>query len=728
MSDSIALYLRYFKRLRSHYFPLFMGILSDFLATFLSMIPPLFSILIFDYAYPQRNLSILTGAILAGLALYFVNFFFSSINDYLNAYVDKKFGMSLASEVFEKIIHLPLTIQSKRNSGDLTVRALEDTDLAGGLLLNTPQVILINLATLVIFLVISLRIDPYVTLLSLLSIPFYIWETHFFSGHLEKLQRDVQTNRAATLDGCQERLASLRTIKAFGQESFEISRFNTLLNRRLQLGIKNKVISFISAFTNSITLQVWATFMAWYMGFEVIQGRLSIGELIALGAYLPQIAGPIHELANLYTNFRVGMVSLRRVNEILELPSENRGWGERNLKIEAAELELKSLQFFYEPLRSAIQGLDIKVPPRSSLALVGASGSGKSTLVNLLLRLYEPDQGMILVDGQNIRDVRLASLRSQIGVVFQETSLFAGSVRGNILYGAPDKSENDMKEAAELAAAHEFISRLPNGYDTLIEPFGTNLSGGQKQRIAIARALVRKPRILILDEAVSALDAESEFLVQDTIDRLRGKMTVVLVAHRLSSVKGVDQIVVLEDGRIKEWGSFNDLLQRKGAFFRLFNLQTGGFEEFQQRLQIEFARHERYQQELSLLVLQANEYDHYARQEKTGRMARLMEELNLQIRRRLRIMDFSAVFRESQILIGLPETSPEDARTFGLRIGHQLAAETLVIDEETFSFTFTLKLASCKGDQVRYAEELMERAEQKPPLFEPPYEKTERQL
>lgn len=716
MKSAFALCREYSRSLRGYTFPLATGILSDLTATFLTMIPPLFAILIFDYAYPNRDLRLVTGAVLAGLVLYFVNFIFSSINDYLNCQIDGKIGTDLSTKLFGKILHLPLKDQSRRNIGDLTVRTLEDADIATGLVVNSPQVLIINLAALGIFLTISLRLDPYVTLLSLASIPFYLFETHFFSGRLEQLQKDSQTSQAATIDALQERLANIRTVKAFGQEGFEQNRFASFLNRRLHLGIKQRVVSFFSAFTNSMTLQIWSTFVAWYMGYEVVNGRLSIGQLIALTTYLPQVAGPIHELANLYTNWRVGMVSLRRVDEILSLPSEEPMVAGDRVPIEQGHVSLQRLSFAYEPFTPVLRDLSLEVRPRSSLALVGASGSGKSTLINLLLRFYHPDSGMILIDGHEVRQMHVTSLRSQIAVVFQEISLFAGTIRENILYGALEPSEATLIESSKLAAAHDFIARLPRGYDSMVEPFGHNLSGGEKQRIAIARALVRKPKVLILDEAASALDAESEFIVQETVERCQRQMTVILVAHRFSSIKGVDQIVVLEGGRIVERGSFSELLARKGVFFTLYHLQSGGFQEFQQRLQIEFARYERYRQDLSLIHLAVNEYDHYRHREKVGRIGRLMEELNLSIRRFLRIMDFSSVYRENGILICLPQTALDDARIFALRLSKNVRAAPLEIDGKSFGLTVTPRLASCRQDSPRFAEDLIEKVEENQPL------------
>lgn len=711
MLESLRLYFKYIGRIRDYSFPLLVGILSDIFSTFLTMIPPLFAILIFDYAFPQKNLSLLIGATLAGLAVYFINFFFSSINNHINVHIDQKISTSMAGDLFQKILHLPISVESKKDIGDLTVRTLEDSDLASGMILNTPQVLTINFVTLLFFLVVSLKINPYVTLLSLASIPIYIFETHFFSGRVKRVQQDVQENRSATLGGLNERLINIRTVKAFGREVQEGEKFRNLLFRRCHLGLKQNVISLFASFSNSITLQLWTTFVSAYMGYETIQGRLSIGQMIALGSYLPQLAGPVQSLAGLYESLRVGMVSLKRVDEVLRLPSEIQGANGENVAFERGHVRLKELFFSYDLQSPILKDISFEIKPHSSVAIVGASGAGKSTLLNLLIRFYDPTQGMILVDGREVQQISLRALRAQIGVVFQEISLFAGTVRENILYGRPNCSEQELYEAAVMAAAHEFILKLPGGYDFRIDQFGQNLSGGQRQRLAIARALVMNPKILILDEAASALDAESEFLLQETIRLCRERMTVMLIAHRFSSIKGVDQIIVLDEGRVAEVGTFPELLAKKGIFFNLYQLQIGGFQEFLQRLEVEFARHERYKEDISLLIFRINN-DFLAQSDNGGTIARLMEELNLFIRKNMRIMDFSCVFRENHLLLAMPETPDAAARLLGLRLQNRIASHPFGADGKLFHPITSLAVVSCKENHPKYAEELIEFAQE----------------
>lgn len=716
MRRAVSLYVKYFRRVRYYLFPLIVELLTDTFSTALSMIPPLFSILIFDHAYPQRDLSLLTRTILAGLFLYFVGFIFSSITDYIHTYIDQRITTSISSDIFKKVLHLPYSSRLKRSSGDLTVRIQDDADLAAGMILNTPQVIINNCVTFALFLYISLKINPSVTFLSLASIPFYILETHFYSGRLEQLQIDRQNNNSETLDHLQERLINTRTIKSFGREDYEAGEFDKKLFRRRHLSLKQNVISIISTFSNSITLQLWSTFVTWYMGYEIVQGRLSIGQLIALTSYLPRVAGPIDSLITLYGNLRVGMVSLKRVDEILEFPDEEDGSEGQDLKLLQGGVSFKNLAFAYDPQNPILKDLSFEIKENTSVAIVGVSGSGKSTLINLLLRFLKPTKGIIYLDGHSLSTLRLKSFRRQVSVVFQEASLFAGTIRQNILYGNPGATEKEIQEAAYLAAAHEFIVHLPQGYDTVVERFGQNLSGGQRQRITIARALLMNPKILILDEASSALDAESEFLIQETINRCRERMTIIVVAHRFSSIKGSNQIVVLNQGVVVEKGTFAELIAKKGYFFTLYQLQSGGFQEFQQRLEVEFARYERYKQDISLLILRITNYHQYTSCAEPAQLARLMESVNLFIRNKLRVMDFSSVFRDHQIVIALPQTSAEASKTFGIRIRNQLATNPFEVERNFFHLMADVRVSSCELDKIQYAEELIERAEEATPL------------
>jgi ATP-binding cassette, subfamily B, putative efflux pump len=673
--QNLRLFYQYSAYLRPYIFPLTVAIISDLFAIILEMIPPLLTILIFDYAYPQKDLFLFTGVVAAGLAIYFVSFFFDSANNYNNVYIGQKIYYSLASKLFAKITRLPILSQMRYKTGDLIVRTLEDADLACGIVLNAFSALIINLVRLTVFIFIVISIDPLISLLALASIPFYLIETHFFSGRLEKLQENCQQMESTIHQELQEKLSNLKTIKAFSNEHRESKKINGFLLRRVKLNIKEEIISIISEFTNSITLQVWSVFIAWILGYQVIAGNVSVGQAVAMGLYLPLMQEPIQQLGDLYTSFKVGLVSTRRVDEIISLKDEINADPEEDNSIDfikKGEICLENVSFQYSHKKNIISNMDLTIPPKSSLAIVGESGSGKSTIFNLLVRFYNPTQGMILIDGQNIVQVHLRPLRTQIGVVFQEISLFGGTISENIKYGRPCASHDEMLEAARQSGIHDFITSLPKAYDTELAHLGQNLSGGQRQRIAIARALLLNPKIIILDEATSALDAESEFIIQDTLHRCKEKKTVVFVAHRLHSVKAFDQIIVLDQGVIVEKGTFKELMDRKGTFFTLYNLQQGGLEEFLQRMDMELQRHYRYEQNFSLALFEIENSGKDASKIPAQDFAQIMKEIDLIVKKEIRVMDFSSVFAENKIVVGMPEVDEGGAQIFAERMAHIL--------------------------------------------------------
>ena len=314
--------------------------------------------------------------------------------------------------------------------------------------------------------------------------------------------------------------------------------------------------------------------LLWYTGHQVISGELGIGTLTGFLLYGVAIAASLGTIAGLYGQFREGTGAITRVFEIIdERPTIVDAPGALQMPAVAGEIELDDVSFGYAPDRLVLRDVTLTVGAGETLALVGPSGSGKTTLTGLIPRLWDVTSGTIRVDGLDVRDVAVASLRGQIGLVAQEATLFGGTVRENILYGRLDATEAEMVAAARAANAHDFISVLPDGYDTVVGDRGSRLSGGQRQRVAIARAILKDPPILLLDEATSSLDNESEALVQDALDRLKVGRTTIIVAHRLSTIRAADRIAVLDDGWLVELGTQDELLAMDGLYARLHRMQ-----------------------------------------------------------------------------------------------------------------------------------------------------------
>ena len=374
----------------------------------------------------------------------------------------------------------------------------------------------------------------------------------------------------------QETVSAQQTVKAFGLESFVGGRFGDQLAR---FGTSTIRLSFLGSLTGS-TAELSMTFtqvLSLGVGaFLVMRGEFSVGGLVAFQALVNNVVLPLRELSQIVEMFQQAAAGLQRVEDVLaEQPRVSDAPGAPSLPRLSREIRLDHATFAYTAGHNALDDVSLSIPAGSHVAIVGPSGCGKSTLINLLLRLYDPTDGSVLVDGQDVRDVSQASLREQIGSVFQDSVLFDTTVRENIRLGMLDASDAEVEAAAAAAEVHQEIAALPNGYDTLVGERGARLSGGQRQRVALARALLRKPAVLVLDEATSALDPQTEATINATFNRLRGGRTIVAVTHRLTSVVGCDLIVVLANGRLAQQGSHTQLLSQPGVYRDLWDQQGG---------------------------------------------------------------------------------------------------------------------------------------------------------
>jgi ATP-binding cassette subfamily B protein len=404
-------------------------------------------------------------------------------------------------------------------------------------------------------------------LLSLVILPLLYWRAASFSQAMRPLSRVVQDQVARVATLVQDNAAGARVVKAFGQEQREIERFDaeneTLYERYLDSA---KLQSFNTPLLNFIANGATIV-MLWVGGLLVIGSQLTIGELVAFYAYLLQIVGPVRQGGFLMAMSSRAAASSERVLEVLDTPIDvSSPPNPVELESIKGQVEFRDASCEYHPGRAVLKHVNFKAEPGQTIALVGATGSGKTTVANLIPRFYDVSGGQVLIDGFDVRDVDLSSLRRQIGIVMQETTLFSGNIRDNIGFGKADATDDDIRWAAHSARAEEFIARLPRGYDTIVGERGVTLSGGQKQRVAIARALLMDPRILILDEFTSAVDATTERLIRAAlIELMRGRTTFV-IAHRLSTVRAADLILVLQHGRLVDSGTHDELLASSSVY------------------------------------------------------------------------------------------------------------------------------------------------------------------
>jgi ABC-type multidrug transport system fused ATPase/permease subunit len=662
----------------------------DILGAALAMVPPLFAILVFDFALPEKNFNLLLLALGAGFLTYLLSFVITAWGDYLNAKVDHELTAKIAVDGFERIEKASISKLHDLKVGDLLDRLLNASDVITGLVINLPARLIISILQLFIFFGVSYVLDPWVALLGLLAIPIYFLESRYFGSRMRQQETVVRVQQSDLYEGLQEKLLNLKSIKTFGQGERERNKLMALF---VQFGygqLKQKVSSIFQAFSSSLILQVWTALITVYLGYEVIRGALSIGEMITLGIYLPLVQQPIQDLAGLWMQTKIGSVSLERFAQLEDLPSEQI---ERNLKtkVDASifqkEVSFESVDFSFNKF-PVLKSFNAQFPAQKLTAIVGPSGIGKSTLAHLFLGMYLPDSGNIMFGNTEIRNIDVSTLREHVGILFQEPPLFAGTIRENILFGNESASDANMMLAASMAQAESFIHELPKGFDTPLRWGGSNLSVGQRQRVALAQTLLRRPEIMILDEPTSALDAESEFHLGEVIESLRKKMTIVLLSHSLATVKQADQILFVDHGRVVEQGSFAELMEKKAYFFDLYHIQMGGFQEFRRRVDIEIERHRRYKQPLGLILLKLSESS--------------MEDTLRMVRKHLRVMDFCSQYLKDQLVLCLPEAGAE---------GVQLAADRIkkLLDENSISFQ--QGLAWCEANESIYSESLFNAAE-----------------
>jgi subfamily B ATP-binding cassette protein MsbA len=496
------------------------------------------------------------------------------LQTYLLGVVGERVVAQIRGELFGRLITLSLDFHSSHRVGELISRLSNDVTLVRTMLTQTVTSLLSSVIGLVGSVIILFTLSPTLLLVILLLAPALIAVAVVFGRPLQQVSTQVQDTIAGSTTTAEEALSGIRVVKSYVREDWELERYDRDLRTVVATG--SRLALWRAAFGTLMGFLGFGAIAAllWYTGHQVIDGTLGIGTLTGFLLYGVAIGASLGSIASLYGQFREGTGAIERVFEIIDTrPTVLDAPGARPLGTVAGRIELDGVSFAYLPDRTVLRDVSLTIPAGETLALVGPSGSGKTTLVGLIPRLWDVTAGTIRVDGVDIRDVLVDSLRGQIGLVAQEATLFGGTVRENILYGRLDATDADMVAAAVAANAHEFISELPDGYDTVVGDRGMRLSGGQRQRVAIARAILKDPPILLLDEATSSLDNESERLVQDALDRLKVGRTTIIVAHRLSTIREADRIAVLDDGWLVELGTQDELLALDGLYARLHRTQ-----------------------------------------------------------------------------------------------------------------------------------------------------------
>jgi subfamily B ATP-binding cassette protein MsbA len=513
------------------------------------------------------------NALVAGLIVLFaVQAVLSVGADYWLAGVGLRLVADLRRRLHAHLTALPLGFYATRRTGEVVSRLSSDVTILQTTLTDLPIEATRAVITLVGGLVLMLLMSWQLTLFALVLVPPVVFMAMLLGRRLQRLTAAAQDQLATSTVALEELLSGIRVVKSFTAEPRERDRYSAEVEATYQIGMQRaRLEAIFRPLTGFLGFSAMALLL-WFGGSQVLAGTLTPGDLIGILFYMMMIVPPMGTLAGLYGKLRQALGAGERLFELLDTPSEPVGGHVPATELRGA-LRFTGVDFAYGDGPPVLSDVWLEIAPGETVALVGPSGVGKTSLVNLVPRFYEPSTGRVELDGRDARDYDLAALRAQIGLVPQETYLFGGTVAENIGYGRAGATVAEIAAAARAANAHDFILALPKGYDTVVGEKGIRLSMGQRQRIAIARALLKDPRILILDEATSSLDVEAEREVQVALDRLLAGRTALVIAHRLSTVRGADRIVVLEDGRIVEQGSHDDLLIRGGRYAALWALQ-----------------------------------------------------------------------------------------------------------------------------------------------------------
>jgi ATP-binding cassette, subfamily B, bacterial len=522
----------------------------------------------------DNKIALLTITVLAGLGLKLVLSLLKVCNSFISVTVRQKIVLELKSTLFYHLQNQSLSFYDRRRLGDIVSRVNNDVwGIDESILTIMPLIAAFISLTGMLWVMVYLNWQ--LALISLVIVPLFYATYGFYSRRFDEQVEEVQRLEGESVSIVQEVLAALRVVKAFTREKHEHSRFvrhgHSAAQARIRLTnqqvIYSATVGLITTAGTSIVLGVGA--------YQILQGSLTLGELLVILSYLASVYAPLESISTAVTYMHGYLAKLKRIFEILDMPPEikNRP-GVKALTRAKGRVVFERVSFAYPQRECVLRDITFKVEPGELLGVVGPTGAGKTTLVSLIPRFYDPVAGRVLVDDRDVRNVRVKSLREQISIVLQESILFWGTIQENIHYGRLEATQEEVIEAAKLANAHEFISQLPEGYATHVGERGLMLSGGEKQRLAIARAFLRNAPILILDEPSSALDALTESLLLEAIERLMKGRTTFIIAHRLSTLRSADRILVLDHGEIIEQGVHSELIERGGLYESLYRQQT----------------------------------------------------------------------------------------------------------------------------------------------------------
>jgi subfamily B ATP-binding cassette protein MsbA len=570
----MTVFLRLLSYLRPYWRWVVASIIGLLLLSILNLLPPLFQKQIIDEVVSEGLLGRLPRLVLGLAGVYALTHSLRSGDMYLRHVLGERFLLDLRVLLYDYLQRLSISFFEDQQTGEIMSRITNDVNALENFVTHSVGFVIVDLLRLVGTAVILFALDWQLALLTLLPVPILAVAMRLFNTRVRPIYRQIRDRLGDINAELQDNISGIRVIQAFSQERYELDRFTRRSTRYYEervRGIRHwatffPAMSFVASLGMVIVLGLGV--------HRVFSGALTLGGLVAFISYVASFYEPINRLVQIDNTVQQAIAAGERVFELLDTASEIEDAPDAiELPAGHGAVAFESVSFRYGTGEEVLREVSFRMPPGQVVALVGPSGAGKTSIANLIPRFYDPVSGRVTVDGHDVKKVEVASLRRQIAVVLQDTFLFNGTVRDNIIYGKPDASEDEAITAAKAAYAHEFIANLPQGYDTEIGERGIKLSGGQKQRLALARAILTDPRILILDEATSSVDAEAEYLIQQALEKVLEGRTALVIAHRLSTIRHADRIIALEDGRIVEVGDHRELLARGGLYSQMYRRQ-----------------------------------------------------------------------------------------------------------------------------------------------------------